>query len=86
MLEIYLNIAEWDEGVFGIEAASRHYFNRPASRLTRRQAALLAVTLPNPVRRNPAKPSKSMSRLASRIERLSAKSGAYVRCLYVPGW
>jgi len=86
MLEIYLNIAEWDEGVFGIEAASRHYFNRPASRLTRRQAALLAVTLPNPVQRNPAKPTNSLSRLAGRIERLSSKSGAYVRCLSVPSW
>ena len=86
MLEIYLNIAEFDTGVFGIEAASQHYFNKSASELTRRQAALLTVTLPNPVKRNPAKPSKSLSRLAKRIERLSAKSGSYVRCLYVPGW
>lgn len=86
MLEIYLNIAEWDEGVFGIEAASWHYFGKPASRLTRRQASLLAVTLPNPVARTPNKPTKSLNRLARRIEGLSAKSGAYVRCLSVPGW
>lgn len=86
MMEIYLNIAEFDEGVFGIEAASQHYFNKPAASLSRRQAALLTVTLPSPVKRNPAQPSKSHSRLASRIEKLSAKSGAYVRCLYVEGW
>lgn len=81
ILEIYLNVAEWDEGIFGIEAASRHYFNRAASKLTRRQAALLAVTLPGPVSRNPAKPTRSLNRLANRIERLSRKSGAYIKCL-----
>ena len=48
MFEIYLNIAEWDEGVFGAEAAAQHYFGVPASALTRRQAALLATALPAP--------------------------------------
>ena len=81
MMEIYLNMAEWDEGVFGIEAASRHYFNRSASRLTRSQAALLTVTLPNPAERNPAKPSRALSKLAKVIERRASQSGAYVKCL-----
>ena len=81
MMEIYLNIVEWDEGVFGAEAASRHYFNKPASQLTRREAALLAVTLPNPKGRNPAKPSKSLSRLAKVVEERAKQSGAYIRCL-----
>ncbi|MCB1386743.1 MAG: monofunctional biosynthetic peptidoglycan transglycosylase [Nitratireductor sp.] len=81
ILELYLNIAEFGDGIFGVEAASRHYFKRPAAELSRRQAALLAVTLPNPGERNPAKPSKLHNKLADRIERLSAKSGAYVKCL-----
>src|SRR5690606_21673986 len=55
IMEIYLNIAEWAPGVYGIEAAAQHHFGVPAKKLTRRQAALLAVTLPNPYARNPAK-------------------------------
>ena len=81
LFEIYINIAEFDEGVFGIEAASRHYFNRSAAKLTRRQAALLTVSLPNPKERNPAKPTKSLSRLARVIEKRGQRSGAYVKCL-----
>lgn len=48
ILEIYLNIAEWGEGVFGAEAASRHYFKTSASNLTAYQAARLASMLPRP--------------------------------------
>ena len=48
IMEIYLNIAEWGPGIYGIEAAARRHFGIPASKLGRRQAALLAVTLPNP--------------------------------------
>lgn len=81
MMEIYLNIAEWDEGVFGIEAASRHYFKKPASKLSRRQAALLTVSLPNPKGRNPAKPTKSLTRLARTVEKRAKQSGAYIKCL-----
>src|SRR5690606_8639913 len=55
MMENYLNIAEWGEGVFGAEAASRHYFGKSAKNLTRREAALLATALPNPLVRNPGK-------------------------------
>jgi len=50
ILELYLNVAEWGEGVFGIEAAAQHYFGRSASRLTARQAAWLAAILPSPKR------------------------------------
>ncbi|MFC5384931.1 biosynthetic peptidoglycan transglycosylase [Aquamicrobium segne] len=81
IMEIYLNIAEWSPGIYGIEAAAQHYFGVPASKLTRRQAALLAVTLPNPQARNPAKPGPGLRRLANLIERRSARSGAYVGCL-----
>ena len=81
IMEIYLNVAEWDVGVYGIEAAAQHYFGRPASKLTPRQASLLTVTLPNPDGRNLAWPSAGLNRLASRIERRAAKAGGYVRCV-----
>jgi monofunctional biosynthetic peptidoglycan transglycosylase len=48
ILEIYLNVIEWGEGVFGAEAAAQHYFGRPASQLTREQAARLAAMIPRP--------------------------------------
>ncbi len=48
ILEIYLNHVEWGEGVFGAEAAARHYFGKPAARLTPYEAARLAVMLPRP--------------------------------------
>ena len=67
MMEIYLNIAEWGPNIFGIEAAARHHFGRPAKDLTASQAALLAVTLPNPQVRNPAKPSGLMRSLARTV-------------------
>lgn len=81
IMEIYLNIAEWGPNIYGIEAAAQHYFGKPAKELTRRQAALLAVTLPSPATRNPAKPSAGLKRLAAVIERRAAGAGDYVRCL-----
>ncbi|KAB8148302.1 monofunctional biosynthetic peptidoglycan transglycosylase [Raoultella ornithinolytica] len=50
ILSVYLNIAEFGEGTFGVEAASRRYFHKPASKLTASEAALLAAVLPNPIR------------------------------------
>ncbi|MDR0218392.1 MAG: monofunctional biosynthetic peptidoglycan transglycosylase [Enterobacteriaceae bacterium] len=50
ILTVYLNIAEFGEGIFGVEEAARHYFHKPASRLTASEAALLAAVLPNPIR------------------------------------
>ncbi|MEZ2577600.1 monofunctional biosynthetic peptidoglycan transglycosylase [Buttiauxella ferragutiae] len=50
ILAVYLNIAEFGDGVFGVEAASQRYFHKPASRLTASEAALLAAVLPNPIR------------------------------------
>ena len=48
ILEVYLNVAEMGPGIFGIEKASQVYFNRPASKLTRQQAAMIAACMPNP--------------------------------------
>ncbi len=81
IMEIYLNVAEWGPGIYGIEAAAQHHFGISAKQLSRRQAALLAVTLPNPIERNPAKPGPGLKRLANLIERRAGRSGAYVGCL-----
>jgi monofunctional biosynthetic peptidoglycan transglycosylase len=53
ILDLYLNLAEWGDGVFGAEAAARTYFRKPASRLTRDEAARLAAVLPAPRRWSP---------------------------------
>lgn len=77
IMEIYLNIAEWGPGIFGVEAASRHHFSKPASRLTQREAALLAVALPNPFERVAGKPGQGTQRLAAIIEgRMVAAAGS----------
>ena len=81
VLEIYLNIAEWGPNLYGAEAAAQHYFGRSAKSLTGRQAALLAVTLPNPGARNPAKPSGGLSNLAAIVEKRAQQAGDYVSCL-----
>ena len=57
ILTMYLNIAEFGEGVFGVEAAAQRYFRKPASRLTPSEAALLAAVLPNPIRFKASAPS-----------------------------
>lgn len=53
ILELYLNVVEWGEGIFGIEAASRHYYGKPSSQLTPVEATRLAAILPSPKRYNP---------------------------------
>ncbi len=57
ILEVYLNSAEFGRGVWGVEAASRHFFGKSAARLTRHEAALLAAVLPSPKRMRVANPS-----------------------------
>jgi monofunctional biosynthetic peptidoglycan transglycosylase len=82
LMEIYLNIAEWGPGIYGIEAAAQHHFKTSAAKLTKKQAALLAVSLPNPITRVASKPSRGMSRLANLIQRRANASGEYIKCLY----
>ena len=53
ILELYLNIAEWGEGIFGVEAASRHYYGKPSSELGPEESARLVSILPNPRKYNP---------------------------------
>lgn len=80
-MENYLNIAEWGQGLFGAEAAARRYFGKSAKDLSRREAALLATALPNPLRRNPARPSASHRRLAERLMARMGATEAYAGCL-----
>ena len=86
LMEIYLNIAEWGhEGdgarIYGAEAAARHHFRRGASLLSRRQGALLAVTLPNPRLRRPGNPPRGLSRMAGRVEARARVAAPWMRCL-----
>ena len=67
ILEVYLNVAEFGPGVFGIEAASRHWFNIPDSRLNTRQSAVLAASLPAPLTANPGRPSNQLAKRATWI-------------------
>jgi len=82
MMEIYLNIAEWGPGIYGAEAAAQYHFKVPASKLSARQAALLAVALPNPITRIASKPSRGVQRLASVVESRARGSGDYIKCIY----
>jgi monofunctional biosynthetic peptidoglycan transglycosylase len=68
IMEVYLNIAEWGPGIFGIEAAARYRFHKPASSLSAGEASRLAVALPNPRVRNPARPGPGMQRLARVVQ------------------
>ncbi|NYS25323.1 monofunctional biosynthetic peptidoglycan transglycosylase [Rhodobacteraceae bacterium 2376] len=67
ILEVYLNVAEFDDGVFGVEAAARHYFNTTAADLSPQQAARLAAILPAPKARDAAQPSDFVRRRAAQI-------------------
>jgi monofunctional biosynthetic peptidoglycan transglycosylase len=80
-LEIYLNIAEWGDGLYGIEAAARRYFHKSAMELNPHEAALLATSLPNPIRRNPARPSALQRRLAWSLEAKMREDGDLLHCL-----
>lgn len=75
ILEIYLNVAEWGEGIFGIEAASRHYYGIPASSLNAEQSARLASVLPNPRRFNPLGEQKYVVHRANLIYSIMVKRG-----------
>ena len=81
IMELYLNIAEWGPGLYGAEAAARHHFGKPAARLTGREAALLAVTLPNPLRWSASEPSGYIANRASVIQRRVGQLGPLLNCV-----
>lgn len=67
IMEVYLNIAEFGRGIFGVEAAAQHYFGKPASQLSRTESARLAAILPQPIKRDAASPGRYTKRYAGRI-------------------
>ena len=68
IMEVYLNVVEWAPGVYGAQAASRHWFGKDADELTAREAARLAAILPAPRRYKAASPGPYVRRRASRIQ------------------
>ena len=72
ILEVYLNVIEWGDGLYGVEAAAERYFGVSAARLDAPQSALLAAALPDPRRSNPAAPSRY---LAARAAIIGARAG-----------
>jgi monofunctional glycosyltransferase len=72
ILVLYLNVIEWDHGVFGAEAAARRYYNTSAAELSRQQSAALAACIPNPRQRSP--------------QRMGAYAGVIMRRMSQMGW
>ena len=70
ILELYLNVVEWGPGIYGIEAASRHYYRIPASRLGREQGARLAAVLPAPRSRSPHRVGRYAGIILRRMEQM----------------
>lgn len=81
VMEVYLNIVQWGPGIFGAEAASQRYFGKSAKTLSRREAALLAASLPLPNVRNPGKPSRRLQALARNVERRMPGMLARAECV-----
>jgi monofunctional glycosyltransferase len=75
IMEVYLNSIEMGDGIFGIEAASQFYFRKPAGKLTRAEAAIIAAAFPNPRKRNPASPGSYLVRRQQLILSLMNKIG-----------
>ena len=80
-VEVYLNVAEWGDGLYGVEAAAERYFHKRASQLDARESALLATSLPNPIKRNAAHPSPIQRILAARIVARARDDADQLDCL-----
>lgn len=78
IIELYVNVAEWGEGVFGIEAAAQKYFHKSAASLSAYEAARLAAVLPNPRRLNAAGDSRYVEKRANLIYRIMIKRGIVI--------
>ena len=78
ILELYVNVAEWGDGIFGIEAAARHYFGVSAAGLSAQQASRLAAVLPNPLEYSPVSPSGYVRSRARHIYSIMRRRGIVV--------
>jgi len=67
IMEVYLNVIEMGNGVYGVEAAAQEYFRKPASKLSVREASLIAAILPSPLKWSPVKPNARVQKKAGRI-------------------
>ncbi|MDP1732721.1 MAG: transglycosylase domain-containing protein [Devosia sp.] len=86
IMEIYLNIAEWGpNGEFGVEAGTRAAFGVDAGALSWERATLLAVTLPNPLLRKPANPTRGLRRIARIVEQRTKGYGERAGCVAATG-
>lgn len=82
ILEVYLNVAQFGDRVFGVSAAAQHFFHETATRLTPAQAALLAAALPDPKDRNVMRPSRYMrSRQADILRQMHDLGSNYLRVI-----
>jgi monofunctional biosynthetic peptidoglycan transglycosylase len=81
IMEVYLNIAEWGDGIYGIGAASRAHFGKAAAALTPREAALLAAVLPNPREWSPDRPTPYIAGRADVILRRVGQLGPLLACV-----
>jgi monofunctional glycosyltransferase len=81
IMEVYLNIAEWGDGLYGIDAAARARFGKAAAALTPREAALLAAVLPNPREWSPDRPTAYIAGRADVIARRVGQLGPLLACM-----
>jgi monofunctional biosynthetic peptidoglycan transglycosylase len=78
ILELYLNVVEWGEGIFGAEAASRHYFGKSAAALSAEEAAHLAAVLPNPRKYNPTGEQRYVMSRSNLIYNIMVRRGVVI--------
>jgi len=78
IIELYLNAAEWGDGIFGIEAAARSHYGKPAAALNPREAAVLAAVLPNPRRYKPNGNSRYVEKSSERIYQIMVRRGIVI--------
>jgi monofunctional biosynthetic peptidoglycan transglycosylase len=78
ILELYLNLMEWGEGIFGVEAASRHYYGKPSSELTPQEAARLAAVLPNPRKYSPVSDQRYVMNRSNLIYNIMIQRGIVI--------
>lgn len=80
ILEVYLNVAEWGDGIYGAEAAAQHHFGKSAGDLSRREAARLAAVLPSPLKWSASRPGDYVVRRTAIIERRVGQLGPLLDC------
>jgi monofunctional biosynthetic peptidoglycan transglycosylase len=81
VLEVYLNSVEFGPGLYGAEAAARHFFRKPAAQLTEAESARLAAVLPNPLEWNAGDPSPALRERAATIHRRMGQLGPLLDCV-----